>query len=449
MNMRAQLKLSTLLAAGFACGLPALAQAEELSVVYRDSPYVSAVMEAAKAEFEAEHPGDTIELNAISSSARDYYTKVSLMNQSASTAPDIIYEDGFQITADAAAGYLEPLDERLSGWEEWDQFSQIAVQNGKSFVDGKVYGIPLGTDTQAIWYNKDLLEKAGVGADWQPKTWQDILDAAAKVKENLPGVDPINIYVTKAGNEASTMRGLMNLISGTPGGLSATLFDPETQKWVVGSKGFRDALAFLKTAYDNGYLVSDTDLQDSSFQNVLVEQRVPDGKVAMFIDGNWIWARWIESGTAPWAAWNETLGMAKIPTQNGQGNGFTSMSGGWTIAMSPKTDDKDLAFDFMTTVANFENSLTYAIRAGSIGVRKDVIADETYLETNPTAGFFSSLVEVTNFRPALEIYPQVSSLIQETMEAVTVGGDSVEDAAGRFDRQLTRLAGSSNVEKAN
>ena len=103
----------------------------------------------------------------------------------------------------------------------------------------------------------------------------------------------------------------------------------------------------------------------------------------------------------------------------------------------------------MTTVANFENSLTYAIRAGSIGVRKDVIADETYLETNPTAGFFSSLVEVTNFRPALEIYPQVSSLIQETMEAVTVGGDSVEDAAGRFDRQLTRLAGSSNVEKAN
>ena len=94
-------------------------------------------------------------------------------------------------------------------------------------------------------------------------------------------------------------------------------------------------------------------------------------------------------------------------------------------------------------------SLTYSILAGSVGVREDVVTDPAFLEANPTAEFFSSLVEYTNFRPALEVYPQVSSLTQEIMESVTVGGMSAEDAAANYDRQLTRLVGSRNVKEAD
>ncbi|UJQ93387.1 extracellular solute-binding protein [Mariluticola halotolerans] len=420
----------------------------ELRVVYREAPYLNAVMESAEAGFEAANPGIDVKLEPISSSSRDYYTKVSLMNQSASTAPDVIYEDGYNVTADAAAGFLAPLDARVANWDDWGKFVEIAKQNGTSFVDGKLYAIPMGTDTQAIWFNRNVLAKAGLPADWQPKTWQDILDAAAKIKAAVPDAIPLNLYVTKAGGEASTMRGLMNLLSGTPGALSATLYDPAEGKWVVGSQGMRDTLQFLKTAYESGYLASDNDLQDGNFQNVLVEQHVPADKVGMFIDGSWIWSRWSELGTAPWADWTTTVGMAKIPTQNGEGNGFTSMSGGWTIAMSAHAEDKDAAFEFLTTVANYENSLKYSVLSGAVGVREDVISDPEFLDANPTGEFFSSLVAVTNFRPAVEVYPQVSSLIQETMEAVTVGGTSVEDAMERFDSQIARLVGRANVKSA-
>jgi len=421
---------------------------EELRVVYRDSSYVTAVMEAAEAEFEAAHEGVDIVLEPIAASSRDYYTKVSLMNQSASTAADIIYEDGFYVTADASAEFLYPLDEMLAGWDDWSKFNEAAKANGTSFADGKVYSIPLGTDTQGIWYNRKLFEAAGLPADWQPTSWADILDAASSIKEAHPDVTPLNIYVTKASGEAATMRGMLNLLSGTPGGLSGNLLDPEDQKWIVGSQGFRDTLAFMKEAYESGYLVSDSDLQEPRLQNLVAEQMATAGEVAMFIDGSWIWSRWEESGNAPWAEWQETLGIAKIPTQDGADPYFTSMSGGWTIAMSPTTPDKELAFDFLTTVANYENSLTYSVLAGSIGVRDDVNTDPAFLDANPTAEFFSSLVQYTNFRPALELYPQVSSLIQETMESVTVGGASVEDAAARYDRQLARLAGSDNVKSA-
>ena len=433
-----------------ATGLGSVAHAAdgELRVVYRDSSFVTAVMESAEEAFESAHPGIDVVLESISASSRDYYTKVSLMNQSDSTAPDVIYEDGFYVTSDAAAGYLEPLDDRLAEWDDWAKFVDIAKQNGTSFVDGKLYAIPLGTDTQAIWYNKNVLTEAGLPADWQPESWQDILDAAAQIKENVPDAIPLNLYVTKAGGEAPTMRGLMNLLSGTPGALPATLYDPADGKWVTGSKGMADTLSFLKTVYEAGYLASDNELQDGNFQHVLVEQRAPSDEVGMFIDGSWIWSRWAETGSAPWEDWTDVIGMAKIPTQDGGGNGFTSMSGGWTIAMTTYADDKDAAFDFLTTVADHTRSLQYSVLSGAVGVREDVNTDPAFLDANPTAGFFSSLVEVTNFRPALEIYPQVSSLIQETMEAVTVGGASVEDAMERYDSQLTRLAGRSNVKAA-
>jgi multiple sugar transport system substrate-binding protein len=52
----------------------------------------------------------------------------------------------------------------------------------------------MGTDTRGLWYNKNLLAKAGIKLPWQPKTWADVVRAAAAVKKADPGVIPINIY---------------------------------------------------------------------------------------------------------------------------------------------------------------------------------------------------------------------------------------------------------------
>ena len=82
--------------------------------------------------------------------------------------------------ARAAAGYLLPLDEYTDAWEDWDAFYDNAKEAGVG-EDGKTYGIPMGTDTRALWYNKDLFAQAGLPVPWEPKTWQDVLDAEARV----------------------------------------------------------------------------------------------------------------------------------------------------------------------------------------------------------------------------------------------------------------------------
>jgi multiple sugar transport system substrate-binding protein len=61
-----------------------------------------------KAEFEKANPGVTLDLQPITASENDYYTKLQLQLQmrSANTSPDVVYEDTFLINSDIEAGYL-------------------------------------------------------------------------------------------------------------------------------------------------------------------------------------------------------------------------------------------------------------------------------------------------------------------------------------------------------
>jgi len=130
---------------------------------------VDAHMQKVKAQFEAAHPGITVKLDPIAAAENDYYTKIDLMMGSGSTAPDVVYEDTFLINSDIKAGYLSPLDTYLATWSDWSQFPDTAKAAARG-IDGKTYGVPMVTDTRALYYNKALLAKAGIAMPWPPKS---------------------------------------------------------------------------------------------------------------------------------------------------------------------------------------------------------------------------------------------------------------------------------------
>ena len=92
-------------------------------------------MTKVKAQYEAAHPGVTVKLNPIQADENDYYTKLNLMNRTASTAPDVLYEDTFLVNSDIDAGYLAPLDDYAGKWADWSQFTESAQSAGKG-ADG-------------------------------------------------------------------------------------------------------------------------------------------------------------------------------------------------------------------------------------------------------------------------------------------------------------------------
>lgn len=399
-----------------------------------------------KKQFEKANPGKKVEFVPIKAPDSEYYTKLQQMLRSPKTAPDLVYEDTFLINSDITSGYLKPLDPYLAKWRDWDRFIDTAKAAARG-EDGKTYGVPDGTDTRGLWFDKGIFAKAGLPADWRPRTWDDVLDAARTIKEKVPGVTPLNVYTGKPAGEAATMQGFEMLLYGTGDGASDPLYDKASKKWIAGGKGFRDALAFVETVYQEKLGPDVSDALDPNFGTRVRGELLPEGKLGIDLDGSWLPQDWLEGSGHEWPEWSRKLGLAPMPTQHGQAPGKVSMSGGWTWAIPAKAGNPDLAFEFVKTMQSKANAQKWYIANSGIAVREDVAADPAYVKAQPGIKFFTDLVASTHYRPAYPAYPKVSTAIQEAMEGVTTGDVSVEDAAKAYDEELESATDGQVIEK--
>lgn len=389
-----------------------------------------------KTQFEAENPGKKIELLPIVASENDYYTKLALMLRSPRTTPDLVYEDTFLINSDIQAGYLKPLDDYLASWSDWSQFEDTAKGAAKG-TDGKTYGVPDGTDTRGLWFNKAVFAKAGLPTDWQPKTWDDVLTAARAIKTKVPDAVPLNVYASKAAGEGTSMQGFEMLLYGT----ANQLYDSASQKWVVGSKGFLDSLNFIKTVYGEKLGPTPQDATDAALGNKVAQEWLPSNKIGIALDGSWLPNTWQPTGGKPWPAWSTSLGQAAMPTQTGEAPGKVSLSGGWTWAIASKSANADLAWKFIQALQTPKNAAKYAVEGTQIAVRGDVAKDATYTAANAKYPVFTDVVSVTKYRPAYPEYPKISNQIQVAAEAVMTGQETPEQAQKSYDEAVKGIVG--------
>jgi multiple sugar transport system substrate-binding protein len=101
-------------------------------------------------------------------------TSKLLLAAQAKNAPDLAVIDNPLVSSVAETGLLETTDELGLSTSGILPNILAAGQSG-----GKTYGIPLGSNTLALYYNKKLLTAAGVKP---PTNWAQLKDAVAKVK---------------------------------------------------------------------------------------------------------------------------------------------------------------------------------------------------------------------------------------------------------------------------
>ncbi|GAA1961489.1 extracellular solute-binding protein [Agromyces allii] len=141
-----------------------------------------AYWEATAADFEAEHPGVKIEIQAIQNEEMDGKLQTAL---NSGDAPDIFMaRGGGKLAAVVEAGQAQDLSSALS------DDTKAALGDGalSAFtVDGKLYGVPSSVLPGGIYYSKDLFEQAGITET--PTTFDELGDAVDKLK--AAGIDPI------------------------------------------------------------------------------------------------------------------------------------------------------------------------------------------------------------------------------------------------------------------
>ncbi|WP_188194046.1 extracellular solute-binding protein [Nonomuraea sp. SYSU D8015] len=389
-------------------------------------------------EFEKTHPNVKVLFQGNGVDDEQYKTKIALDLKSR-TGADVIDVDGIWVGEFAQAGYIQPLAEvggaAADQWEGWSQIPQ-AVQ-GLGIFDGKKYGLPQGTDGRVLFYNKTLFKKAGLPEQWQPKSWQEIIDAGTKLK--AAGVPvPIQINAGTAMGEATTMQGVLPLLAGAGAEIYAA------GKWTGASQPMKDVLGFYQQIY-GGSGLGDPKLQQEAKGRDKSFAQFAAGKIGILAEGDYFWRSVIEptAGVAPMKDRDQAVGYARIPAKQPgggiRGQDFVSMSGGAVRVLNPFSKNPKLAWELLAFMHSPE--AIKAEQAGQVRISARTDVNDEVLTADPMLKYIADeVLPITAYRPGLAVYPQVSAALQEATAAV-VGGKSADEAAAAYQAKLEGLVG--------
>ncbi len=376
----------------------------------------------------------------------------------AGTAGDILIVDSFLIPSYAEAGYLLDITDLVNEWPDWEKFPEPMQRI--VMYQGRVYGVMIDTDVRMIWYRKDIFEMAGLPRDWQPRTWEEILEAARILKQNEDkikaalGIDefyPLYIPAGTNWGEATTAQGFYMLLLGADKPPYNRLYDYENNKWICRSTALWRAFKFYIDVYSTGLGPVDYNFVADvwgTHRKVFAE-----GRVAMNIGGSWEWNEgWGPQGIAPIPNREEVVGFAKMPGYRGGAEGepqFVTVSGGWAVALNAKlAEDEDklrYAWEFVKILASKENLARYAAQYGKVAPRLDAREVPEYAR-DPYLSAILEFLEFTDFRDALPGYPEVSAIIQEVTERIAKGEiTDPDEALNLYCEELKRAVGEDNV----
>jgi raffinose/stachyose/melibiose transport system substrate-binding protein len=147
-------------------------------------PKVLAIWQEAAQTYEKAHPGVKIEFDYLENEA--FKAKLPTLLQS-KDRPSLFHSWGGGVMYEQInAGVCQDITSAISEGGFKDTFYPAGVQNFT--YQGKTYGLPNDVAPIVFWYNKDLVQKAGVDPT-KIKDWDDFIDAVKKCQ--AAGVTPI------------------------------------------------------------------------------------------------------------------------------------------------------------------------------------------------------------------------------------------------------------------
>jgi multiple sugar transport system substrate-binding protein len=378
-----------------------------------EEPGFSMWWQALIAEFQRSHPGVQIRLSGITPSAR--HTDQMAIRMAAGNPPDILHLPAARAREFVKQGWLEPLDDRLKGTDILENWTPL-----QSFmqVSGKNYGILLLGYNHVMFYNKRLLQEAGVAV---PRTADQFIRAikATTKDTNSDGV------IDQFG---------LTLYTDPP-----TSFYQQTAIWVIGAGGHyavNGRITVDSTAVRTG-LTRMTDLFRSGSIPVGLNiaqslQLFLEGKAAFIMDGPWYWAT-IQRTAKPEVARNVEVAPLPFPRISGGASNSIHMP----IRLS--RDRANLTWEFIHLLTRPAWQRAYA-EMGELPPPRLGIVTERLVRDHPQVGFFASgLDRSVNVLPAgfEDEFSKFARIVaDEVFKLATVRGRTVDAAVADMQRAL-------------
>lgn len=130
--------------------------------------------------YEKEHSNVEINIEITPYKGGEYWTKLEAA-ATGGTAPDVFWINVLHAESYYDGGILKDLTKAAKEIDVDENFPKALV-NGYTF-DDKMIAIPKDFDTNALWYNKEIFDKAGVAYPTDDWTYDDLLATAKQLKE--------------------------------------------------------------------------------------------------------------------------------------------------------------------------------------------------------------------------------------------------------------------------
>jgi multiple sugar transport system substrate-binding protein len=316
-------------------------------------------------------------------------------------------------------GGLVALDS-FSGGKAYVESRSGTVAEQYRSPDGKYYQIPWKSNPVMIFYNKDLLKKAGIDPAAPPlATYDQFLATSAKIVSSKAATAAI--WPAPTSEFFQSWFDFYPLFAAETGGTQLvadgkSTFDSTQGKAVAG---------FWKSMYDKGYAPKEKYNGDS----------FADGKAAMAIVGPWAIA--VYGSKINW-------GVAPVPTSAGMAAAQThTFSDAKNIAIYSACKAQGTAWEVLKFATSQAQDGLLLQTTGQMPLRKDVTtAFADYFTAHPQYATFADqaarTVEVPNVTNSVEIWQDFRD---QYTASVIFGKTGVDSALTKAAGQVDQLAG--------
>jgi multiple sugar transport system substrate-binding protein len=335
--------------------------------------------------------------------------------------PAVYYADRFTVPQFAHQGFFTNINDlaEAAGVTK-DLYFDFAWE--ETVYKGDIYALSFDTDTRALWYNKDIMEEAGLD----------------------PEAPPTNLEELRAATEALTERGAGGAI--TRYGFNPLYDQAWLYTWGFGFGGeFQDADGRITFADPNNVaamefvkeFVDEIGVQDiDAMLAACAGSACNDqndyfwtGQSAMTCSGNWKVAqmhRYVPDGN---------YGVVPMPGPDGPAP-FASWAGGWSWCVPEGNDDVASAFDVCAFLCGEEGQLKYNIDTAHIPTLRAAAENPAFRE-DPLHAVFMDLLPVSHARPPIPFGSKLWDLqVKAFRDEIPHGTKTPEQALMDIDTEI-------------
>jgi multiple sugar transport system substrate-binding protein len=388
-------------------GIVHTAQADTVRVtVAHYSDATAPYFEKMAREFEKANPGTTIKIEDVNWDTLQQKLQTDISGGANADLAiigtrwllDFVKDD----VAEPLDGYMDPAFK--------DRFIGPFLAPGQ--IGGKTYGLPIAGSARALYYNKDLLAKAGFPNG--PRTWDDVVAASKKLK--AMGVAGFGLQGKEIETDVYWYYALW-----TNGG---DVVGKDGHAVFASPAGVKAATLY-KTMIDEGL----TQPGVTGYSREDVQNLFKQGRVAMVISAPFL-AKQIKKETP-----NLKYGIDPVPVgTNGATYAVTD-----SIVMFKNSKVKKTAWKFLDFLFTKGPRVEFTSTEGFLPTTKAEAADPAF--NDPDTKAFVALLPQARFAPTVTGWEDTAKAVTNALQAVYLGKAKPADALNQATVQANKALG--------